>query len=311
MEGQKIVSWKVSLGGKGDRWQGGTQPQPFHLAPRIVPCQPVFRVSHPVVEHRPSAILHVFKGYLEIIHVELTNKHVAVIGGGTGIGAGIARHLAEAGAKVTVGGRRPQPLQSVAESVDSPHPIRTQAIDVADDSSIRQFFNDHHDAVGDVDILVNSAGINIASRTMTEMTADQWDKVLRINATGAHRCIAEVLPAMRRRRDGLIVQISSIAGKRALTLGGVVYCASKFAMTALGTGVSNEVRHEGVRVTNVYPGEVDTPLLEQRPEPVSRERRQAMLQPEDVAAMVVAICRLPARAHVPEIVIKPTVQEWV
>jgi len=134
---------------------------------------------------------------------------------------------------------------------------------------------------------------------------------LRINATGSHRCIAEVLPAMRRRRDGLIVQISSIAGKRALTLGGVVYCASKFAMTALGTAVSNEVRHEGVRVTNVYPGEVDTPLLEQRPEPVSRERRQAMLQPEDVAAMVVAICRLPARAHVPEIVIKPTVQEWV
>lgn len=243
--------------------------------------------------------------------MELTNKHVVVIGGGTGIGAGIARHLAEAGAKVTVGGRRPQPLQSVAESVDSPHPIRTQAIDVADDSSIRQFFNDHRDAVGDVDILVNSAGINIASRTMTEMTADQWDKVLRINATGAHRCIAEVLPAMRRRRDGLIVQISSIAGKRALTLGGVVYCASKFAMTALGTAVSNEVRHEGVRVTNVYPGEVDTPLLEQRPEPVSRERRQAMLQPEDVAAMVVAICRLPARAHVPEIVIKPTVQEWV
>ena len=243
--------------------------------------------------------------------MELTNKHVVVIGGGTGIGAGIARHLAEAGAKVTVGGRRPQPLQSFAESVDSPHPIRTQAIDVADDSSIRQFFDDHRDAVGDVDILVNSAGINIASRTMTEMTADQWDKVLRINATGSHRCIAEVLPAMRRRRDGLIVQISSIAGKRALTLGGVVYCASKFAMTALGTAVSNEVRHEGVRVTNVYPGEVDTPLLEQRPEPVSRERRQAMLQPEDVAAMVVAICRLPARAHVPEIVIKPTVQEWV
>jgi len=242
--------------------------------------------------------------------MDLAEKNVVVIGGGTGIGAGIARQLAEQGARVTIGGRRIERLRDIADSVDAPHTIRSQSIDVADDASIQKFFADHREMFGDVDILVNSAGTNIATRTMADMTPQQWDQVLRINATGSHRCIAEVLPAMRRRQDGLIVQISSVAGKRALTLGGVVYCASKFAMTALGTAVANEVRHEGVRVTNVYPGEVDTPLLENRPEPVSQERRALMLQPEDVAAMVVAICRLPARAHVPEIVIKPTVQEW-
>lgn len=123
--------------------------------------------------------------------------------------------------------------------------------------------------------------------------------------------MTEVLPAMRTRRDGLIVNISSVAGKRAITLGGVVYCASKFAMTALGTAVSNEVRDEGVRITNVYPGEVNTPILDNRPSPVSQEHKDAILQPEDIASVIVTICALPPRANVPEIVIKPTIQEWV
>jgi NADP-dependent 3-hydroxy acid dehydrogenase YdfG len=120
----------------------------------------------------------------------------------------------------------------------------------------------------------------------------------------------EVLPAMRRRKDGVIINISSISGKRAIQLGGVVYCASKFAMTALGTTVANEVRSEGVRVTNLYPGEVDTPLLDKRPVPVSQAHRESILKPEDIAEVVVTICRLPPRACVPEVVVKPTTQEW-
>jgi len=134
--------------------------------------------------------------------------------------------------------------------------------------------------------------------------------VMKINATGAYRCMLEVLPAMRARRDGLIINISSVAGKRAIQLGGIVYCASKFAMTALGTAVSNEVREEGVRITNVYPGEVNTPILDNRPTPVSQEHKDAILQPEDIAGIIVAICKLPPRANVPEIVIKPTIQQW-
>ncbi len=238
----------------------------------------------------------------------LNGKIVAITGGGTGIGAGLARGLAAAGANVTIGGRRSEPLRAVADAVDSPLPIRTHVIDVAENASIEAFFADIRDHV---DILINSAGINIAKRTMAEMDPDEWDRVLRINATGAYRCMREVLPAMRDRRDGLIINISSIAGKRAISLGGVVYCASKFAMTALGTAVANEVRHEGVRITNVYPGEVNTPILDNRPVPVSDEHRESILQPEDIAEVVLSICRLPPRACVPEIVIKPTTQEWV
>jgi NADP-dependent 3-hydroxy acid dehydrogenase YdfG len=243
--------------------------------------------------------------------MSLNGKIVAITGGGTGIGAGIARSLAAAGANVTIGGRRSEPLRQLADSVESPLPIRARTIDVADNASIEGFFRDIRENVGDVDILVNSAGVNIAKRTMAEMDPDEWDRVLRINATGAYRCIREVLPAMRDRHDGLIINISSVAGKRALTLGGVVYCASKFAMTAMGTAVANEVRHEGVRITNLYPGEVNTPILDNRPVPVSDEHKAAILQPEDIAGVVLAICHLPPRACVPEIVIKPTTQEWL
>lgn len=182
---------------------------------------------------------------------------------------------------------------------------------VSETASVKAFFADIRDNVGEVDILVNSAGINIQKRTMAEMSPEDWERVLSINASGAYRCMYEVLPSMRQRKDGLVVNISSVAGKRAITLGGVVYCASKFAMTALGTAVSNEIRDEGVRITNVYPGEVNTPILDNRPTPVSQEHKDAILQPEDIASVVVTICALPPRANVPEVVIKPTIQEWV
>ena len=241
----------------------------------------------------------------------LSGKVVAITGGGTGIGAGIARGLAEAGCRVTIGGRRLAPLEELAGSVESEHSIQCQTIDVANPDSVSKFFEQIRKQNGEVDILVNSAGINIQKRTMAEMDPAEWERVLSINASGAYRCMTEVLPAMRTRRDGLIVNISSVAGKRAITLGGVVYCASKFAMTALGTAVSNEVRDEGVRITNVYPGEVNTPILDNRPSPVSQEHKDAILQPEDIASVIVTICALPPRADGPEIVIKPTIQEWV
>ncbi len=243
--------------------------------------------------------------------MDLTGKNVVITGGGTGIGAGIARELAMAGCRVMIGGRREQPLRALAQSVSSAHPIAVHTLDVADHASIKAFFAAARGELGEADILVNSAGVNIANRTMEAMVPEDWDRVMSINATGAYRCMLEVLPAMRKRRDGVIINISSVAGKRAIQLGGIVYCASKFAMTALGTAVANEVREEGVRITNVYPGEVNTPILENRPTPVSQEHKDAILQPEDIAVVIRTICELPPRAHVPEIVIKPTIQQWV
>ena len=236
----------------------------------------------------------------------LKGTKVVVVGGGTGIGRAIARALAAAEAQVAIGGRRESALAETAAGTS----MFTHVIDVASRESTNTFFAWATEKLGQIDILVNAAGINIKNRSMAEMTPEQWDQVLAINATGAYNCMYAVLPAMRARKSGTILNVSSIAGKRALALGGIAYSASKFAMTALGTCVANEVAADGVRVTNLYPGEVNTPLLEQRPSPVDEAHKQRILQPEHVAELVLSILALPPSVHVPEVVIKPLSQGW-
>ena len=241
--------------------------------------------------------------------MSLYGKTAVVTGGATGIGRAIAHALARAGARVIIGGRRAEKLKE-AVSTFTDQQISWRVCDVANRASVQEFVQGALDELGQIDILVNGAGANIKNRSMAEMRAEQWDELMAVNATGAYNCMRAVLPAMRERRSGLIVNISSISGLRASRLGGVAYCASKFAMAGLGTAVSLEEAHYGIRVTNIFPGEVDTPILDERPTPVTPEHRARILQPEDVAAAVLMVAELPPRAHVPELVIKPTLQEF-
>src|SRR5207253_2505160 len=128
---------------------------------------------------------------------------------------------------------------------------------------------------------------------------------------GAFYSIHAVLPQMLARKDGVIININSVAGKRATPLGGVAYAASKFGMTALGIGLGAEEKDSGIRVTNIYPGEVDTPILEHRPQPVTEEHRRRILKPEDVAGAVLFVAMQPPHVHIPELVIKPAFQIYV
>lgn len=241
---------------------------------------------------------------------QLAGRTALVTGGGTGIGAAVALALAEEGARVGIVGRREEPLRVTAKAGRGPAPIAVFAADVGNESEVERLFAQVGQQLGPVDILVNSAGINIRKRAMSELSPADWENVMRINATGAYLTMRAALPAMRERQGGLIVNISSISGKRATVLGGVAYSASKFAMTALGNTVALEEGKHGIRVTTVFPGEVETPILDQRPVPVSAEHRARILQPEDVAAAVVMICCLPPRAHIPELIIKPTSQDY-
>lgn len=238
------------------------------------------------------------------------DRRVLVTGGGTGIGQGIAWGLAAAGCRVVVAGRREDKLVQTVQTAPQGSSMRWRTVDVADRSSVIDLVQWTTAELTGIDVLVHAAGVNIKNRSMLEMTPEQWDEIMAVNATGAYNCLWAVLPQMRERQDGLIVNVTSIAGKRASDLGGIAYCASKFAATGLGTAAGLEEARRGVRITNVYPGEVDTPLLEQRPQPVPDERRAAMLKPSDIAQMVVAIVRLPAHVHVPELVIKPIVQAY-
>jgi NADP-dependent 3-hydroxy acid dehydrogenase YdfG len=241
----------------------------------------------------------------------LRHQVVLVTGGATGIGLGIARAFATVGSKVAIGSRRAQVVQEALRDFPGESSnLMGQALDVTDRDSIANFVAEAKTRLGPIDILVNAAGVNIKTRSMAEMSPEQWDQVLAINATGAYNLIHAVLPGMRERQAGLIINISSVAGKRAIALGGVAYSASKFAMTALGTCIANEVGAEGIRVTNIYPGEVDTPILDHRPVPLSQEHRNRILRPSDVGQVVVNLAGLPPRVHIPELVIKPVHQQY-
>ena len=243
--------------------------------------------------------------------MKLKNKTALITGGGTGIGWGIAQALAAEGCRVAIAGRRASVLKEAASSYIGQPPIMHHEVDVADRASVARLFAWQQKELGPLDILVNAAGVNIKTRSMAATTPEQWDQVMQINATGVFNCVFAALPQMRAKKDGLIINISSTSGKRASPLGGIAYDASKFAVTALGIAAGNEEAAHGIRITNIYPGEVNTPILEHRPTPVTDERKAKMLQIEDLGPIVVAIAQLPPRAHVPELVIKPLMQEWM
>ncbi len=237
-------------------------------------------------------------------------KKALITGGGSGIGQACAWALTRAGWQVVVAGRRPDTLQAtVAQSPPGP-PMQAHTVDVSDRKTVVALVEWATHELGQIDLLVHAAGVNIKTRSMVEMAPEQWDQVMAINATGTYNCLWAVLPQMRERGEGLIVNISSIAGKRAADLGGIAYCASKFASTGLATAVGLEEAQRGIRVTNIYPGEVDTPILLQRPRPVTPEHRQRILRPDDVAQIVLTVAQLPPQAHVPEVVIKPLSQAY-
>ena len=225
------------------------------------------------------------------------------------MGEAIALGLAAEGATVAVAGRRQEKLDTVTAQAEG---ILNHTVDVGDRPSVQALFDWATETFGGrLDLLVNCAGVNAPKRSMSELSPEDWDKVLNINATGAFNCMHYGLPLMRPHKNGLVINISSTSGKRAAPLGGVSYNASKFAVAALGTSASEDERENGIRVTTIFPGEVNTPILDDRPVPPSAEHRAKILTAKDIGDITVAIAKLPPLAHVPELVIKPVGQSFI
>jgi NADP-dependent 3-hydroxy acid dehydrogenase YdfG len=241
----------------------------------------------------------------------LTGKVCLVTGGGSGIGFAVARAFLAEGARVAIAGRDEAKLRRAAETLKGGERLTCCPLDVARADQVEAAVRDLSRSWGSVEILVNNAGLNLRQRSVRELTPENWQLLLQTNLDGAFYCIHAVLPAMLQRRDGVIINISSTAGKRPGPLGGAAYAASKFGMRALGLCLAAEEKDNGVRVSTIYPGEVNTPILDARPQPVSAEQRQLILQPEDVAAAVLFVATLPPRVSVPELVIKPTAQVYI
>ena len=151
--------------------------------------------------------------------MSLAGKTVLITGGGTGIGEGCALALAREGCRVAISGRREEKLKRVAAQFSGEPAILCRACDVSDRDDAFALVDWATEQLGRIDVLLNSAGTNIPKRSMEEIVPEEWDRVLAINATGAYNTMHRILPQMRERRDGLIINISSIAGLRASLLG--------------------------------------------------------------------------------------------
>ena len=236
---------------------------------------------------------------------ELENRVVLVTGGGSGIGRAVAQSFAAEGCKVVIVGRTQETLRAAVADTEGAHPIETRTCDVGNRNEVIELFREVAESVGAPDILVNSAGINVANRMMSNLDPTDFDRVMNINVTGTFNCMYAALPAMREKKSGLIINVISVAGRRSMVLAGLPYCVSKHAQSALGTYVALEDSQHGIKVTNIYPGETNTPIVDKRPTPPPAEKRAAMLQPADVAACAISVAKLPPRAVVPELVVTP------
>lgn len=243
--------------------------------------------------------------------MQLDGKTALVTGGGTGVGRAVAIAFAAAGAKVVITGRREAKLQETCALATGTHAVQYYVADVGDREQTTALVAWANGVLGQIDILVNNAGVNIVARRMDEIKPESWDYLMNVNNTGVFNTIHAILPQMRARRDGLLITISSIAGVRPSVLAGAAYSASKHAVNALMKVISLEEKDNGIRSTFIAPGEINTPILDDRPVPVSDEHKAQILQPEDVAAAVLFVASLPARAHVPELLIKPVTQVFV
>lgn len=238
---------------------------------------------------------------------EFHGKVVWITGAGSGIGRAVARMFAAGGATLVLIGRRADKLNSVYEEVCADGGRgEILVLDVCARAEVAAAAAGLLERHQRVDVLINNAGLNVRGRKLAALTGEDWDQVIQTNLSGAFNMIHAVLPAMRRQQDGLIVNVSSMAGKRVSGVAGTAYTASKHGMNGLSLSVSAEEGSNGIRCTAVMPGAVNTDILEKRAVTYSAEERARMIQPEDIAQAVRFLALLPARSTVPEMLMVPT-----
>ena len=235
---------------------------------------------------------------------ELTGKVAWITGAGTGIGAGAAVSLAQLGMRVVLSGRRRDKLDAVAAQIGAAAVV--EPLDVADREAVFAVAERIGAEVGAIDTAVLSAGINVKRRNWHNVSLDDWDRVIRIDLDGAFYCAKAVLPGMVERGGGLIVNISSWAGRHVSMVTGPAYNAAKHAMNAMNESLNMEAGRHGVRACAICPGEVATPILDNRPIPVTDEDRGRMVQSEDCGDIVAFLARLPAHVCINELTVSPT-----
>ncbi len=238
---------------------------------------------------------------------KLKGKVAWITGAGSGIGLGAAQALAAAGATVVMSGRRAEVLRREAEAICAAGGrAEVEVLDVSDAAAVKQVADAVLARHQRVDILLNSAGLNNPARSWQNQSVEGWREVVGINLDGSFYTIHAVLPSMRERRDGLIINVSSWAGVFHPKLTGAAYNGSKHAVTAMTETINMEEGINGIRACAICPAEVATPILDRRPVPPSADARARMLQPDDLGQAIRFVAEMPPHACINQLIISPT-----
>lgn len=234
---------------------------------------------------------------------ELTNKVALVTGGSRGIGLSIAQRLIAEGAKVFICGRDSGRLKSALDLLkkDAGEAADGLAADVRKFEDCRKAVQAAVERFGGLDILVNNAGLGYF-KPVDQLTPEEWDETIETNLSGVFYCCHEAIPLMRERGGGYIFNISSLAGVNPFA-GGSAYNASKFGLNGFSEAMMQDIRHDGIRVSYIMPGSVDTDFGSA---PGSKARAAWKLTGEDIAKAVVDLYRFPKTALASRIEMRPS-----
>ncbi len=238
----------------------------------------------------------------------LKNKSVILTGAGSGIGRVTAQMLGEMGANVFVVGRRENLLKEAVREIETAGGKGAYlSAYLEDGDSAANVAHEAIKAFGNIHHLVNNAGHSSKVRSMRYVKQDDWQSVFNVNVEGVYRLTQAVLPNMIDNGGGTIVTVSSMAALSPGLMGGAPYSSAKAAVAAMMTALREEVSEYGIRSCTVYPAEVDTPILDNRPLPPDAKARSTMMQPEDIAEAILLCMRMPHRTNINDIVIRPTI----
>ena len=233
-------------------------------------------------------------------------KSAVITGAGSGVGRAIALQLSLQGWNVALVGRSTESLHETARLAGAPvENFLIAPCDLGDASAVAEMGKQVRARFTEIELLVNAAGTNAPRRLLNVLSLQDYHSMIATNLNGAYYCVQEFLPQMRDRKSGTIINIISDAGKQASPKAGPAYVMSKFGLAGLTQSINAEERANGIRACGIFPGDIDTPLLNKRPQPPDAAARAKMLQAEDVAQCAMFCINLPAHAIVEEILVRP------
>ena len=238
---------------------------------------------------------------------KLAGKIAWVTGAGSGIGEAVAERFAAEGAAVVITGRRRERLEEVAGRIRAAGgTAHVQPADLMKSAEVQRVADWAGAELGRLDLLVSNAGLNITERGWDRISPEGIDELIQGNLASAFYVARAVLPIMRKQGGGVMIHTASMAGRHVGVMSGGGYSAAKHGVVAMSHSINMEECVNGIRSTAFCPGEVNTEILKKRPNPLSQEQLDQMLQPADCAELLLYVATLPPHVTMNEVWLTPT-----